>query len=384
MNREEQLLITLVGGVISGNGNFIRNIKISDTAEFEKMWDLSAKHSLSAIVASGVVENDSASSDIKSFFKSQIYRYVLLSERQDHELAKMCRAFNDEKIPHIPLKGSVVKHKYPQSWQRTSCDIDILIKEKDIDKATSVLCSVLGYTHEYNTLHDISFKSEGGVHIELHYKLVEDNRLNTDILNDVWDYTVRENEDTYTYTMTDDMFYFYHIAHMAKHFKSNGFGIRHLVDTWILNGIDCDKAKRNQLLTKGNLQKFENKMLRVCSVLFGNEASDEETDVLIDYLFNSGTYGTTYNHIARNKMHEKKSTFSYILSRVFMPIDTLAVLYPAVADKKYLYPYYTVKRWIKILLYPNKKAVVSELDSNKSLSKKNMTIFKKVYNDMEL
>ena len=54
--------------------------------------------------------------------------------------------------------------------------------------------------------------------------------------------------------MTDEMFYFYHIAHMAKHFEEGGCGIRPFIDLWTLDNIkDVDHDKRDELLSRGNL-----------------------------------------------------------------------------------------------------------------------------------
>ncbi|MFX7845188.1 nucleotidyltransferase family protein, partial [Acinetobacter baumannii] len=75
-----------------------------------------------------------------------------------------------------------------------------------------------------------------GQHIELHFNLIEDHRIKgaSAILNRVWDAAVPCGGWTYQYEMPDELFYFYHIAHMAKHVENGGCGIRPFLDIWVL------------------------------------------------------------------------------------------------------------------------------------------------------
>ena len=61
----------------------------------------------------------------------------------------------------------------------------------------------------------------------------------------------------FRYEMTDEFFYFYHIAHMAKHFENGGCGIRPFVDLVVLDRMDSENfSKRDELLKSGGLLQF--------------------------------------------------------------------------------------------------------------------------------
>ena len=151
-----------------------------------------------------------------------VYRYTLL----DYELDNICNTLENAKIEFIPLKGSVIRKYYPEPWLRTSADIDVLIHKSDIETAKMYFTEHLKYKfaeiHEY----EASFYTLRGCHIELHFNLIDDDLVDSaaTILKNVWDTTAKHNGYKYWCEMSNEMFYFYHIAHMAKHFLIGGCG----------------------------------------------------------------------------------------------------------------------------------------------------------------
>ena len=98
-----------------------------------------------------------------------IYRYGMT----DSDFCDICDLFESEKIPFIPLKGSVIRELYPEPWMRTSCDIDILIHEYDLDRAVKALSEKLEFVPKRKNGHDQTLLSTSGMHFELHYNLIE-------------------------------------------------------------------------------------------------------------------------------------------------------------------------------------------------------------------
>ena len=70
-----------------------------------------------------------------------IYRY----EQSRYELNRICKTLNDAQISFVPLKGAVIRNYYSEPWLRTSCDIDVLVREEDLKQAVKVLVSELHY-----------------------------------------------------------------------------------------------------------------------------------------------------------------------------------------------------------------------------------------------
>lgn len=70
-----------------------------------------------------------------------MYRYKTIN----CELEQIGKTLEKANIPFILLKGSVIRKYYPESWMRTSCDIDILVNELDLNSAIRLLCDSLRY-----------------------------------------------------------------------------------------------------------------------------------------------------------------------------------------------------------------------------------------------
>jgi hypothetical protein len=94
-----------------------------------------------------------------------VYKY----ENLNYEYGRLCKTLDEAKIPFIVLKGAVIRKYYPEPWMRSSCDIDILVKESDLERATEVVKTELGFTVTDKTHHDIQMYSPSGVMFELHF-----------------------------------------------------------------------------------------------------------------------------------------------------------------------------------------------------------------------
>ena len=153
-------------------------------------------------------------------------------EREQQTIYKL---FEDNAIEFIPLKGAVIRQYYPEPYMRTSCDIDILVHEEDLERAKNALVSALNYkSSEKISFHDISLFSLGGIHLELHYNLKEKRQNLDELLGKVWDYAVNTKEGKYFKLQSPEFYIFYHIAHMANHFLRGGCGIRTFIDLYFI------------------------------------------------------------------------------------------------------------------------------------------------------
>ena len=144
--------------------------------ELAKLYKLAKSHDLAHLVGDALIKNNLiGDSEVKAKFQKQMMLAVYRYEKINHELGRLRKVLNEAKIPFIPLKGSVLRRYYPEPWMRTSCDIDILIHESDLERAVAMLVDKLAYKREFKGSHDISLFSDYGVHLELHYSLIEEN-----------------------------------------------------------------------------------------------------------------------------------------------------------------------------------------------------------------
>jgi hypothetical protein len=218
--------------------------------------------------------------------------------------------------------------------------------------------------------------SPSGVHVELHFTLIEDQRANrsSEILSDVWSYANVAQGSEYRYEMSDEMFYFYHIAHMAKHMEIGGCGIKPFVDTWILeHRMPHDSVARDELLSQGELLVFANACRALTAVWFSGGEHTEITKGLEDFVLRGGVYGSVDNRVAAQQ-GKQSGRIAYMLSRIIMPYDTLKHQYPVLLKHKWLLPACQVRRWFRLVFKAGRlKSSVSELKRSASISEKDVS-----------
>ena len=281
----------------------------------ERLYKLSKSHDLTHLLADSLDKNGLLiAPPIRNAFIQQrnmaIYRY----EQQRYEFEQICEALAEEEIAYIPLKGSILRDYYPQAWMRTSCDIDILIKQGDLKKASQALVSKLDYNYESSNSHDESFYSPSGVHLELHHSLLEDcvNREASEFLDGVWEECSPCEDCSYRMQMSNEFFYFYHIIHMSKHILNGGCGIKPFLDLWIMDeSFTLDKARVNKWLEKCNLLSFTKEARKLVEFWLNDGECEDGTKLFEEFLLTGGVYGTAKNRVSVERSQEG-GKFKYI------------------------------------------------------------------------
>ena len=206
-------------------------------ADEKKLLTLAKYHDIAQLLIPGADALGVTFSDtVRAIFTKERDQAVYRSVRMRSELIAVCDVLEDEKIEHLPLKGSVMRNMYPEPWMRTSCDIDILIREEFLDRAVSVLIGELDYKYLGKGNHDVQLESPSGVHLELHYRALNEYSLDgyDKPLLSLFDRLKCHHGYEYRKEMSDEDFYYYHIAHMGKHYINGGCGIRTFLDLSIL------------------------------------------------------------------------------------------------------------------------------------------------------
>ena len=330
---------------------------------------LARKHDLLHLVAFGLQKNALIGADHE--LRREIFSAAVRCEQLEHELKKLCGVLERAEIPFMPLKGSVLRKYYPEPWMRTSCDVDVLVRAVDVERASELLVEQCGYKRGGKGSHDITLFAKNGRHVELHYDLVEEGLAvrAAEVLRSVWDTATVCAGYSYRYERPDEVFYFYHVAHMAKHFENGGCGVRPFIDLWILDGLDgVDAAKRNILLEQGGLLRFAEACRRLSRVWFGGEEADFVCERMQAYLLYGGVYGATENRIAVGQQ-KRGGKLRFALSRIFLPYDVIKFHYPILQKHKWLLPAMQVRRWGKLIFHGGFTRGVRELQYSGNLDK---------------
>ena len=366
MEQINSLMFELIKSEIQGVTLDRSKIEPLSDEDAKRLYVLSKSQDMAHLVGSAIDKNGLlAEGEILEKYRKQTFMAVYRYQRIQFELQALCRAFEEAEIDHIPLKGSVIRDYYPEGWMRTSCDIDILVRREDLARAQAVL-EGMQYRYDTKDSHDVCYFSPSGVHVELHYALIEDyidGQMDTPLEN-VWAHAYADAGTTHRYVLSDAMYHYYHTAHMVKHYLHGGCGIRPFLDIWILNHrVQFDRATREELLQSGGILEFYQGAELLSEVWFGDAAHTPLTKTMENYLLSSGTYGTTESRVAIQQS-KKGGKLGFAISRIWLPYSILVTHYPSLERHRWLLPLYQVRRWFKLVFRGGVKRSANELKTN--------------------
>ena len=383
MNELNNMLFSLLRSILCDEELDRSVIECLDEGKLDKLYKLSKKHDLAHLVSAaldkaGLLRENEIS---KKFGKQQllaVYRY----ENLKYEYERICKTLEEGKIPYIPLKGAVLRDLYPEPWMRTSCDIDILVQKNDLESAVSLLVCDLNYEREEKLeAHDVSLHSGNGVHLELHFTIVESVESVEAILDSVWSYARKTEGEKYE--MLPEFFVFYHIAHMLCHFLIGGCGIRPICDLYLIRqGIAYDENKLLELCRGANIETFYLEMSRYAEERFSGAELDEIGERIENYVVSGGTYGTHENQIAVRK-GQTNGNLGYAKKRIFVSYRHLKLRYPSLKSRA-LAPAYQVRRWIDVLRERRGGGLLSEYRATAAVDKETVRDVNTLMKDLKL
>jgi len=366
----EEIMFALIRSEICGSSVDVDMQRNLTREKYKELFILSHKHDLSHIVASALSRiKFIGDDDVSQAFHQELMRAVYRDIQRDYAISLTNDLLEQAQIPHINLKGAEIRHVYPQTWMRTSCDIDILIRKSDIASVEEVLCSNKYVRLDDSSTHDYNFMSPNHIHIEIHHTLTQDGELSLtdDLLKSVWDdYAIPETNCKNRYSMTPELFVVYHLAHMGRHLLHGGCGVRPFIDLWLINKqYSIDKARLKTMLIKCNLLSLYDAAIDLGKVWLEDDSHSENTLKLERYILCGGAYGTVKN-AAKVKAASGISKIRSFLNLMFLPKDNLEVLYPNLKKHPVLYPFYQIKRWFRYF-DKNKRNKVKHLTEQRNM-----------------
>ena len=315
--------------------------------DLSKLYEAAESHQLSCIVgyaleASGIYD--------KAFVeaKSKAIRKTVL---MDAERAAILQAFESAGIRYMPLKGIVLKDLYPKIGMRQMSDNDILFDSARRAEVRSIMES-LGYSAEhYDVGFEDTYRKEPLFNFEMHRELFDPAYPGLfSYYQNVKEHLVKDEENAFGWHFSNEDFYLYMVAHEYKHYSLSGTGLRSLLDTYVFlkayNGL-LDEAYISEEAEKMGISDFERQNRQLSLNLFGKGSLSEEDARMLEYILNSGTYGTENNGI-RNQIR-RKGRISYLFYRVFLPYKKMVRLYPVLKRFPFLLPVFWPVRIIAAL-----------------------------------
>lgn len=331
------------------------------------------------------MESSLISEEALKILKNDYYQYVRMDELQKQMIKELKTLFSKEKIDFVFLKGSFIKSLYPESHMRAMGDIDVLVKDYDMERIHQVL-EGNGFNNWTNsTSHDCFIKD--GINVEVHPMLDSDIEGEyKKLFLDPWRYTVKISESEYL--LTREYNFFYQLYHMIKHLYRSGVGFRTIVDLGLLlkkEGHLFEQEKFFAIFEEFPKKNFVRNIIEVINDSFKTEyfhdyglvgtMTKTEIDQFVEFLFFSGThgYGEDYNIFIGDmaKKNKKRNNVVYtkikfLFSRTFLPYKQMQGMYRYLSKCPILLPFAWTQRFFKLLFKKSSRNKLRNLKVNKT------------------
>ena len=305
------------------------------TEDCAAILSIGMRQSIQPILYRGLVRCGAPEEAIRDADKARM-RQAYLVIQFSAAMKSIASALDECGIPYVPLKGSVIRDLYPVPELRTSSDIDVLVREEDLDRAVQELESRTDFSVLRRDYHDISMVN-ARVHLELHFTL-KHNADNIDrLLANAWDYAAPTGSGS-CWAFTPEFQIFHVIAHMSKHFTNGGLGIRPFIDLWLLrHKTQFDENAVREMCAECGILTFYEECCALSEVWLGGAEHTDTTRLLEGFCLSGGVYGS--DHFNNAGKQRTKRGLRYIASRVFPPLSEVKAYYPEAEGRSAAYYY---------------------------------------------
>ncbi len=357
----------------------------NEEIDYDVLFNLSKAHDLTPLVSEGLFKNGllpdtDTGNNFKLVQRAALFKFA----KREAERNKLINIFSENEVTFILLKGSVLRDFYPEQYLRTQGDIDVLVPPDKYEFACDLMINELNCIKSSKSSHDITFTTPVGVQFELHFSLDGTTEIEKDLLKSVWNHTYPHKENPCMLYMNNEFFMFYHIVHMAKHFKAGGIGIKAFLDFYIIKeNMKCDEEKLKSLLNSADLLTFYNSVDELSSVWFENAPSTPQSFELEQFVFNAGVFGSIENNVALEQL-KKGGKIKHLLDKAFLSREKMEVYYEGSKNHPILLPYYQIKRWCRIFFSNGRDHALAEIKENQLMTTEKQEKIRNLYNQLNL
>jgi hypothetical protein len=369
---QNTVIIDLINSVIN-------NKPLPEVQNWWELFHYARKHSLGSLLYYGVKDAtnlpDGFQEKVRKCFTAQTAQQM----SQDYIADKLFEELTKNSVKFMPMKGARIRALYPFPEMRTSCDVDVFYDQQKNDEVYRIMegfgfkCEGTGYNH-------LEWR-KGNLTVEMHYSLSEQNVTIKNYYSDV--FARCATEDNVRYDFSNEDFYVYFFVHAAKHFTSGGFGIRTVLDIYMMKTkLEFDQEYLKTELEKLNLYKFARAIEKLALAWFGDGEIDEETKAVGDFVLNNSTYGKSeYLATIKGGGHKTKGKgikFKFLLNTLFPPYKSMKNVYPILKKAPILLPFAWVYKWFDVLFRRKERFKVA-VNNMQSIDNDRVTEVNKVF-----
>lgn len=327
MEIKYQGLVTLLRSAITD-----QRLSLPEGFDLESVEELVKKQSLIPMAYQGAyLCGISKELPVMVRLYQKFYRIMINGERQTVAARKLLRAFEENGIDHMPLKGCKLKGMYPKPELRQMGDADILIRMEQYDKISAIMES-LGYRETKESAYDRCWSSPV-LYAELHKRLFSPRQADLNRYFGIgWERAQQTRGSRYDMSPEDEFAYIF--CHMMKHFRFCGIGARQIVDLYVFRKANpqMDEGRVEEIMAQLGAAEFYRNIRRLLQVWFEGEETDDVTDYITAFIFSNGSWGSVENKLYAEELLRAKDGVKGARRKT-----VLRVIFPTMADMQLSY-----------------------------------------------
>ncbi len=345
-------VINLVASVINGT----QPPEKAESLSWESVADFAKKQSVLNIVSYACEKlKNKPDLQMMKYLREFRMQKIVVEAQQEIEFCDAMDKLESMGVRHMPLKGYIVKSLYPSPDMRTMGDLDILIDEDRCDEVVEAFVSD-GFTAcASGDLH--SNVERGNAYIEFHRALVnKKHKVLSEYFGKGFERAKLSDSFSYRYELTKEDMYIFLVAHVAKHYRYGGTGIRSILDLYVYRKV-CTELNLDYVydeIEKIGLKVFYEKIEKIADKWFSG-AFDSEFDTVSSYIVSGGVYGNENDPLLNTFINEtqgsiKSGKFKKWLITVFPGKELMTTRYPVLKNFIFLLPFFWIVRFFDTLI----------------------------------
>ena len=373
-------IISLIKSAVTGQA-----VSLPANFDLELTWDMIKKHQITSMIYYGVSNCGlNMNPPIMKKLFSALCNCIIITEKQKIETDNVCKAFSENGIDHMLLKGAILREMYPQADMRLMGDVDIFIKTEQYDRIKKVMTQ-LGFIETTESDHEYIWKKNEIV-IELHKRLIPSyNKDYYAYYGDGWKLAIPSGTMLHRYEMSAEDQMIYLFTHFAKHYRGGGIGLRHMTDLYVYRKSvgELDEEYLKEELQKLKIYEFYANIIKTIDVWFNDAAPDEKTDLITDAIFANGVYGLDFQRriaetviLKKHKSPIKSERLQHIIRMIFPSLKNMRLKYSFLEKLPFLLPVAWLIRIFNIVFFKRKRAKKFWNDM-KNISSENVSDYKR-------
>lgn len=341
-------------------------------ADFKKLYGVAKRNAVGSILYHSMREK--ADEEIYGKLLKEYKLSAVRNSEQEREIELIRKDFTKNRIDFMLLKGTHLKSLYPSPDLRFMVDMDILVHEKDTEKAYSIIESH-GLTKKMESDKDFVFIKAPFLTVEVHKSLFHPSNPFYSHFLSAFEKAVKISENEYK--MADNDLYVYTLAHLCEHYLEAGSCFRPCMDLYLIEkecSLDFDYIEKE--FEALGIAEFAEKIRRLTKCMFEGAPSDETLKLIENYIV-FGAPVKNAEEAARSALTNTKKS-KRIISILFPKLRHMKHRYSILNRLPFLLPFFWIIR-IVALVFSKDKRINKKKNNIINADKKSADIMSEIF-----